>query len=191
MDKEKELAANGQSDETQASENPPVEQTTAPAGAVPSPDELAKALAQAEAQAQQHYDQWMRTVAELDNTRKRHQRELENAHKYALERFVGELLGVRDSLELGVQAAQADNADVARLREGMDLTLKMFVAAMEKFQVEQLDPVNEPFNPELHQAMTLVSREDLPPNTVVSVVQKGYTLNGRLVRPALVMVSQG
>jgi molecular chaperone GrpE len=190
MDKEKELAADGQPDETQASAHPPVEQATAE-GAAAGPEALARALAQAEEKAQQHYDQWMRTVAELDNTRKRHQRELENAHKYALERFVAELLGVRDSLELGLQAALADNADLTKLREGMELTLKMLADVMGKFQVEQLDPLNQPFNPELHQAMTLVPRDDLPPSTVCGVVQKGYTLNGRLVRPALVMVSQG
>jgi len=190
MDKEKELTESGQPDEAAMSENPPVDEAAPPA-AGRGPEELAKALAQAEEKAQQHYDQWMRTVAELDNTRKRHQRDLENAHKYALERFVAELLGVRDSLELGVQAAQADNADVNKLREGMELTLKMLAAAMEKFQVEPLNPEGEPFNPELHQAMTLAPRDDLPPNTVVTVVQKGYTLNGRLVRPALVMVSQG
>ncbi len=190
MDKEKELAENGQPDATQTSDNPPVEEAAAPEGAARTPEELAKALAQAEEKAQQHYDQLMRTVAELDNTRKRHQRDLENAHKYALERFVSELLGVRDSLELGVQAAHAENADVEKLREGMDLTLRMLASAMEKFQVEQVNPENEPFNPELHQAMTLVPRSDLPPNTVVAVVQKGYTLNGRLVRPAMVMVSQ-
>jgi molecular chaperone GrpE len=132
----------------------------------------------------------MRAHAELENLKRRHQRDLENAHKYALDRFVAELLGVWDSLELGHNAAQDEAADVQKLREGTELTLKMLGDAMAKFGVEQIDPLNQPFNPELHQAMSTQPRADVPPNTVVTVVQKGYTLNGRLVRPAMVMVSQ-
>ena len=103
---------------------------------------------------------------------------------------MAELLGVWDSLELGHSAAQDEAADVHKLREGTELTLKMLGDAMGKFGVEQIDPLNQPFNPELHQAMSMQPRADVPPNTVVTVVQKGYTLNGRLVRPAMVMVSQ-
>jgi molecular chaperone GrpE len=97
---------------------------------------------------------------------------------------------VWDSLELGHNAAQDETADVPKLREGTELTLKMLSDAMGKFGVEQIDPLNEVFNPELHQAMSMQPRADVPANTVVAVVQKGYTLNGRLVRPAMVMVSQ-
>ena len=154
-----------------------------------SQEELGRLLEDARNKADEHWDQVVRTRAELDNLKKRHQRELENAHKYGLEKFVGELLGVRDSLELGVSAAQ-ENHDVEKLLEGTELTLKMLGDAMAKFGVEQIDPEGEAFNPELHQAMSMVPTDEVPPNTVVNVVQKGYLLNGRLVRPAMVMVSQ-
>jgi molecular chaperone GrpE len=132
----------------------------------------------------------MRAHAELENLKRRHERDLENAHKYGLDKFVAELLGVWDSLELGHSAAQDETADVQKLREGTELTLKMLSGVMGKFGVEQIDPINQPFDPELHQAMSIQPRADVPPNTVVAVVQKGYRLNGRLVRPAMVMVSQ-
>lgn len=154
-----------------------------------SPEKLGRLLEDARKESDQHWDQIVRTRAEMDNLKKRHQRELENAHKYGLERFVGELLGVRDSLELGYNAAQ-ENHDVENLLEGTALTLKMLADAMNKFGVEQIDPQGETFNPELHQAMGMAPTDEVPPNTVVNVVQKGYLLNGRLVRPAMVMVSQ-
>jgi molecular chaperone GrpE len=147
-------------------------------------------LAEAQAKAEEHYEQLVRAHAELDNLKKRHSRDLENAHKYALDKFVAELLGVWDSLELGHSAAQDEKADVAKLREGTELTLKMLNDVMQKFGVAQIDPIDQPFNPEFHQAMSMQPRSDVPANTVVAVVQKGYTLNGRLVRPAMVMVSQ-
>lgn len=156
-----------------------------------SAEQLVKQLKAARAKADEHWDQLVRTKAQMDNLSKRHQRELENAHKYGLDKFVGELLSVWDSLELGHAAALDENADVSKLLEGTELTLKMMSDAMSKLGVEQLDPLNEPFNPELHQAMSMQPRDDVPANTVVAVVQKGYTLNGRLVRPAMVMVSQG
>jgi molecular chaperone GrpE len=132
----------------------------------------------------------LRVRAEMENLRRRHAVELEKAHKYALDSFVRELLQVRDSLELGHDAALAEGADIAKLREGMELTLKLLGDVMDRFGVAPVDPVEQPFDPEFHQAMTMQPRSDLPPNTVVAVMQKGYTLNGRLVRPALVMVSQ-
>ncbi|MES9958964.1 MAG: nucleotide exchange factor GrpE [Sedimenticola sp.] len=153
-------------------------------------DDLRLLLEDARAKADEHWDQLVRARAESENQRKRHERELENAHKFALERFVSELLAVRDSMELGLSAAQDEGADVEKLIEGTELTLKLLSDVMERFEVEQIDPVGEPFNPEYHQAMSMQPREDVPPNTVVTVVQKGYTLNGRLVRPAMVMVSQ-
>ncbi|MET0104750.1 MAG: nucleotide exchange factor GrpE [Sedimenticola sp.] len=153
-------------------------------------EDLRLLLEDARAKADEHWDQLVRARAESENQRKRHERELENAHKFALERFVSELLAVRDSMELGLSAAQDEGADVEKLIEGTELTLKLLSDVMERFEVEQIDPVGEPFNPEFHQAMSIQPREDVPPNTVVTVVQKGYTLNGRLVRPAMVMVSQ-
>ena len=153
--------------------------------------ELTQLLEDARSKADEHWDQLMRTRAELDNLRKRSQRDLENAHKFALERFSQELLQVWDSLELGHQAAQDETADVQKLREGTELTLKLLSDVMNKQGVEQIDPQDQPFDPEFHQAMTMQERDDVPDNTVVGVVQKGYTLNGRLLRPAMVMVSKG
>jgi molecular chaperone GrpE len=151
---------------------------------------MQRLLEDARAKADEHWDQLMRVTAELENTRRRYERELEGARKFALERFVNELLPVRDSLELGVNAASESQADAAKLHEGMELTLKMFGDVMQKFGVAVVDPMGEPFDPNLHQALSVQPRDDVPPNTVVVVVQKGYTLNGRLVRPAMVMVSR-
>ncbi len=153
-------------------------------------DDLGIKLAEAEAKAKENWDQLLRTRAEMDNLRRRTERELENAHKYALERFAQELLGVRDSLEMGLSAAQGDNADIASLVEGTGLTLKMLVSLMEKFAIKELNPLDEPFNPEQHQAMSLLEAPDKAPNTVINVLQKGYTLNDRLIRPAMVVVSK-
>ena len=152
--------------------------------------ELTQLLEDARSKADEHWDQLMRTRAELDNLRKRSQRDLEQAHKFALERFSQELLQVWDSLELGHQAAQDEQADVHKLREGTELTLKLLSDVMSKHGIEQIDPDGETFNPEYHQAMSVQERDDVAPNTVVAVVQKGYLLNGRLLRPAMVMVSR-
>ncbi|HHI75687.1 MAG TPA: nucleotide exchange factor GrpE [Gammaproteobacteria bacterium] len=155
-----------------------------------SAEELNRLLAEARAKADEHFDKLARAHAEMENLKRRHAQELEKAHKYALEKFVKELLGVWDSLELGHAAAQDEQADVAKLREGTELTLKMLRDVMGKFGVEQIDPIGQPFDPEYHQAMATVPRDDVEPNTVVDVIQKGYSLNGRLVRPALVAVSK-
>ncbi|MES9946013.1 nucleotide exchange factor GrpE [Candidatus Thiodiazotropha sp. CDECU1] len=152
--------------------------------------ELTKLLEDARAKADDHWDQLMRTRAELENLRKRNQRDLENAHKFALEKFSMDLLQVWDSLELGHQAALDEQVDVDRLREGTELTLKLLVDVMHKHGVDQVDPDGEPFNPEFHQAMSMQERDDVAPNTVVAVMQKGYLLNSRLLRPAMVMVSK-
>jgi len=153
-------------------------------------ESLREQLSAANEKAEANWNEVLRARAEMDNLRKRQERELEGARKYALESFVGELLQVRDSLELGIQAAQGDAADIKQLLEGTDLTLKLLGGVMTKFGVERLDPEGQLFNPDFHQAMSVQPRDDVPPNTVVAVIQKGYTLNGRLVRPALVMVSQ-
>ncbi|MEW8028022.1 MAG: nucleotide exchange factor GrpE [Candidatus Thiodiazotropha sp.] len=152
--------------------------------------ELTKLLEDARAKADDHWDQLMRTRAELENIRKRNQRDLENAHKFALEKFSTDLLQVWDSLELGHQAAQDEQVDVDKLREGTELTLKLLVDVMQKHGIEQVDPDGQQFNPEFHQAMSIQERDDVAPNTVVAVVQKGYVLNSRLLRPAMVMVSK-
>lgn len=153
-------------------------------------EDLNYLLEDARAKADEHWDQLMRARAELENLRRRQQKELENAHKFGIERFVRELLPIKDSLELGLSAAQDENADVVKLREGAELTLNLFTAALDKFDIAEVNPQGEVFDPELHQAMSVVESAEVEPNTVVTVVQKGYTLNGRLVRPAMVMVSQ-
>ena len=154
------------------------------------PTQLAVLLEDARADADQARDQLLRTRAEMENMGRRQAKELENAHKFALDSFVKELLQVRDSLELGQAAALEPGADVTKLREGTDLTLKLLSDVMGRFGIERIDPEGEPFDPEFHQAMSMQPRSDLPPNTVATVVQSGYLLNGRLVRPAMVMVSQ-
>lgn len=150
---------------------------------------LSVLLEDARAKADDHWDQLLRTRAEMENLRRRHALELEKAHKYALDSFVKDLVGVRDSLELALEAASKEQADLASLREGTELTLKQMADVMGRFGVERLDPRGEPFNPDYHQAMTLQPSTEVPPNTVTTVIQKGYVLNGRLVRPALVIVS--
>ena len=155
-----------------------------------SPDDLTRLLEDARSKADEHWDQLTRAKAELENIRKRNQRDLENAHKFAVEKFSQDMLQVWDSLELGHLAAQDEKSDVAKLREGTELTLKLLVNVMQKNGIEQIDPQDEPFNPEFHQAMSIQERDDVKPNSVVAVVQKGYTLNGRLMRPAMVMVSK-
>jgi len=153
-------------------------------------EDLHALLTDARSRADEHWDQCLRLQAEMDNLRKRTERDLANAHKFALEKFASELLPVRDSLEMGLQAAQ-ENADVEKLKEGGELTLKMLTNAMEKFSIKEINPLNESFNPEYHEAMSMQEREDVAPNTVVTVVQKGYLLNDRLIRPAMVIVSRG
>jgi molecular chaperone GrpE len=156
-----------------------------------SPIEDASALLEdARARADEHYDLYLRTKAEMDNLQKRTERDLANAHKFALEKFAAELLPVKDSLELALQATD-DNADLANHQEGVELTLKMLTSVMEKFGIHEINPLNEPFNPDFHQAMTMQEAADKPANTVMAVMQKGYSLNERLLRPAMVVVSRG
>lgn len=148
-------------------------------------------LEDARNKADEHWNQCLRLQAEIDNLHKRAQRDLENAHKYGLEKFANALLPVRDSLEMGIAAAtQGQNVDPAKLIEGSDLTLKMLAGVLEKFGIAEVNPQGEPFNPQFHEAMSIQPREDVAPNTVVMVVQKGYLLNDRLIRPAMVIVSK-
>ena len=139
-----------------------------------SSEELTLLLEDARAKADEHWNQVLRVQADLENTRRR----------------AAELLPVIDSLELGLAAATGDEENIAKLREGTELTLKMFSGVLEKFGMKQINPQGEPFNAELHQAMTMQPSEEYPPNTVTAVMQKGYVLNDRLIRPAMVMVSK-
>jgi molecular chaperone GrpE len=146
-------------------------------------------LEEALAKAGDYYDKLLRNQAELDNVRKRSQRELENAHKYAAEKFVNALLPVIDGIEMGKQAAETIT-DVDQLKEGINMSLTMFQQLLEKFEIESINPEGDNFDPELHQAMSIQESADVPPNSVMAVMQKGYTLAGRLLRPAMVMVSK-
>ena len=156
----------------------------------PTLDELKKELAAAQQQAQDNWDKALRIQAEMENLKRRTQKDLEDAHKFALTGFAKEMLPVLDSLELGLQAATGDNEEVKKFREGSELTIKQFEAAFAKYNVVTINPVGEPFNAEHHQAMVMQVVEGAVPNTVVNVFQKGYLLNGRLLRPAMVVVAK-
>lgn len=145
------------------------------------------AAAEAEAKANENWERYLRAAAEVENIRKRAVRDVENAHKFALERFGRELLAVKDGLEMALAAS--DNASVESLLEGSRATLKLLGTTMERFGVAEVDPEGEPFDPEFHEAISVQPSEDLEPGSVVAVAQKGYTLNGRLLRPAMVIVA--
>lgn len=148
--------------------------------------ELRASLAAAETRALESRDLYMRALAELENVRKRASRDVEQAHKYAVDRFANDLVSVKDSLELGLVAA----GDIETLKAGTDATLKLLKKAFEKAGVVELDPLGEPFNPELHEAMAMQPSAEHVPDSVTQVVQKGYQLNGRLLRPARVIVAR-
>lgn len=153
-------------------------------------EQLAAQLAETSRKAEENWDKFVRTQAELENLKRRAEKDLQNAHKFALEKFAKELLTVADSLELGLQASNGDSPDVEKLREGMELTLKQLLSTLEKFNVRVIDPEGEKFNPELHQAMAMQPTDTAEPNTVIKVFQKGYLLNERLLRPAMVVIAQ-
>ena len=150
---------------------------------------LTEELEASKARAQENWDRLLRMQAENDNLQKRSERDIENAHKYALEGFAKDLLPVKDSLEMGLAAAQNDS-DEGNIKEGTEMTLKMFTEMFEKHGLEVIDPEGEPFNPDHHQAMSMQEDAELEPNTVTTVMQKGYLLNDRLIRPAMVIVSK-
>jgi molecular chaperone GrpE len=137
-----------------------------------------------------YWDQMMRLRAEIDNNRKRAERDLENAHKYAIKNFVENLLPIVDSMEMGQTAAEADNATLESIREGSALTMNMFVQVLEKNGLEQIDPLGEKFDPERHQAISMLDVEGAESNSIIEVMQKGFLLNDRLVRPAMVVVAR-
>ena len=152
------------------------------------PPEAPTALAAAEAKASENWNSYLRAVAELENYRKRSERELDNARKYAVERFAQELVGVGDSLEAGIVAATANPGPA--LIEGAKATLKQLLRAFDKAGIKVIDPQGQPFDPAWHEAMVAQESRDTAANTVLSVIQKGYSLNGRLLRPARVIVSK-
>ncbi|MBI5659574.1 MAG: nucleotide exchange factor GrpE [Nitrosomonadales bacterium] len=152
--------------------------------AAPSPDEMLKT---AELKAQEHHDAWLRAKAETENMRRRAQEDVSKAQKFAVERFAGEMLSVKDSLEAGLAI---ETATVESFKNGMELTLKQLASVFEKFNIKEINPVGEKFDAHKHQAIGMLESEQ-EANTVVSVMQKGYQLHDRVLRPALVMVAKG
>jgi molecular chaperone GrpE len=152
-------------------------------------ERLQLALGEAEERAKNHWEQYLRAVADLDNVRKRAQRDIESANRYGLEKFAAELLPVRDSLELAVQNAEKAT-DVRSLKQGQEATLQLLAKALEKIGIVTINPVGEPFDPARHEAMMAQPSNTAEPNSVLQVIQPGYELNGRLLRPARVIVSK-
>ena len=180
---------NGQSDrpadDAEKSENPEI--TEDHQDDVEQADEGEVTLDTLQAQADENWDRYLRAAAETENVRKRASRDVEHARKYALEAFAKEMLAVRDSFEMGIDAADTANAE--SLVAGSAATLKLLSAALERFGISEVDPLGEPFDPELHEAISMQPSADAEPGSVLVVAQKGYALNGRLLRPAMVVVA--
>ncbi|HVV68278.1 MAG TPA: nucleotide exchange factor GrpE [Gammaproteobacteria bacterium] len=153
-------------------------------------NEAEEKLNAANSALEEHKNQLLRAHADLDNIRKRTEKDIANAHKYGLERLINELLPVIDSMERGLTLDVTENEFAARVNEGLQMTLKLFLDTLAKFGVKPVDPLNQPFNPELHQAISMQENPEAQPNTVLQVLQKGYLLNDRLIRPALVVVAK-
>jgi molecular chaperone GrpE len=151
--------------------------------------EMQGLLTEARTQAEQHYDSLLRVQADMDNLRRRTEREIDSAKKFALERMINDLIPVMDSMEMGLQASGQTANDQDTIRQGLEMTLKMFQDVMARFHVEALDPTGQKFNPQEHEAMTMQPSADHEPNTVMMTIQKGYKLHGRVVRPARVVIS--
>ncbi|TXT23874.1 MAG: molecular chaperone GrpE [Gallionellaceae bacterium] len=178
--RKKQMEQNGAPEQDQAAQADPASKPDA----VPGMEEMLKT---AELKAQEHYDAWMYAKAEGENIRRRAAEDVSKAQKFAVERFSGEMLAVMDSLQAGL-AVQTEN--IEGFKSGMELTLKQLASVFEKFNIKEVNPVGEILDPHKHQAIGMVESGQ-PANTVVSVMQKGYTLNDRVLRPALVMVAKG
>ena len=153
-------------------------------------DSIDTQLANAQETIKDYWEQMMRLRAEIDNNRKRAERDLENAHKYALKSFVENLLPIIDSMEMGYTAATADNATLESIREGSELTMNMFIQVLTRNGLEQIDPLGEKFDPERHQAISMIEAEGAESGNIIEVMQKGFLLNDRLIRPAMVVVAR-
>ena len=178
----------GQTERADENENQKEQTNSETGGAAAGESAEENPLAAAEALAAENWDKYVRAAAELDNVRKRAARDVDNARKFALERFAGDLLAVRDSMEMGLESSQT--ADAGQLRAGTEATLKLLGQTMERFGITEIDPLGAPFDPALHEAMTMQPSADAEPGTVLTVFQKGYLINGRLLRPARVIVAQ-
>ncbi len=153
-------------------------------------EDLKTQLEDAQKSAKESWDKLLRSEAEIQNLKRRNARDLENAHKFALDGFVKSLLEVKDSVTMGIKTAQEDGATIEHIIEGLEMTNKVFLSTMQRFGVEEVNPQNEAFNPDFHEAVTMIPMPDKESNSVLEVVQVGFTLNGRLVRPAMVVVVQ-
>lgn len=153
--------------------------------------DLVAELEAAREEANQNREQFMRSEAEMANLRRRVEKDIENAHKFGQEKLVKEVVTVADNLERTLAAIETDSAEIQPLKEGVEMTLKGLLDTFAKFNIKPINPEGEPFDPQLHQAMSMVENPDVEPNTVVAVMQKGYTLHDRLLRPAMVVVSKG
>ena len=190
MSQYKEAPANPAADKTAT----PGAETSAAHDLEPAPeiDQLRAELDQVRAEATENLDRFLRAKAEAENTRRRAEADVIAAHKYALDRFAAEIISVRDSLDLArmVELPKDTSPAVQKMHEGLDLTLKLMDSVFQKFGVTRLDPKGQKFDPERHQAISMVESVEVPPNHVVSVVQQGYLLNDRLLRPAMVVVAR-
>lgn len=153
-------------------------------------ESLEEQLQQAQETIKDYWDQVVRMRAEVENNRKRAERDVENAHKYALKNFVDSLLPVIDSMEMGQAAANAENATLESIREGSELTMTMFAQVLERSGLQEINPLGEKFDPEKHQAISMVEVPDATSNSIIEVMQKGFSLNDRLIRPAMVVVAK-
>ncbi|WP_084628970.1 nucleotide exchange factor GrpE [Neptunomonas japonica] len=153
-------------------------------------DDVAKQLSEAQAEVAVLKEQVLRSAADVQNARRRAEKDVEKAHKFALDKFVNEMLPIVDSLERALETCSADDEATKALRDGVEMTHSMYIAGLAKFNVDRIDPQGEAFDPVSHQAMSMVDAPDAQPNTVIAVMQKGYSLNGRLIRPAMVIVSK-
>ncbi len=193
MSNEKEASAESNIEESQIEVETNGEQVVGDEAPALSQEELLLTLQDAQAKADEHWNQLLMARADLSNAQRRAERDLANAHKYGVEKLALELIPVKDSMEMGMAAvAEGDEQDEgrAKIREGMALTLQMFSGVLEKFDVKEVNPQGEKFNPEFHQAMSMQETSDFAPNTVMTVFQKGYVLSDRLIRPAMVVVSK-
>lgn len=159
-------------------------------GASADADKLAQDLVAATAEIESLKDQMLRIQAEAQNIRRRAEQDVEKAHKFGVEKFANEMLPIVDSLERAIEAF-GDDEELKPMREGVEMTMNMFLSGLDKFEMKQVNPKGEMFDPALHQAMSMIPVPDTAANTVVEVMQKGYTLHGRLVRPAMVIVAKG
>ncbi len=176
--------------EAAATEKNNIEDAILNASKISTDDDLQAQLEEAQKSAKDSYEKVIRAQAEMENMKRRNAIDLENAHKFALDNFAKALLEVKDSLTMGLKTAKEENATIESILEGLEMTDKVFLSTLAKFSIESINPIDETFNPEYHEAVTMVPMPDKKSNTVLEVVQVGFTLNGRLIRPAMVVVVQ-